>query len=211
MKEIGLDYEFKCVVAKEHRVTIEHVALMLANPCPPPPSWWEEHCYLVNGHWFPGVLADRRFDFCGYDTKYDRHWPLIQLTFHFMLGYKRYEFCNGSAGVTHMESMESLFRRIKSICVQAVVEDYNTIFADIEERLGYLAETARGQPKSDIPRKNDARKPISSWRRIFNLKQNYRLLARLVYIHVFERYKLRARLVRDSLAYPTEGNEVIFR
>jgi hypothetical protein len=36
-------------------------------------------------------------------------------------------------------------------------------------------------------------------------------LARLVYIHVFERYKLRARLVRGSLAYPTEGDDVVFR
>lgn len=214
MQQLGLNYEFKCIVITP--TELELVALTMADPCPPPPRWWEENCYFVNGTLFPGVLADPKFDFCGYETKYDRYWPLIQLTFFFVLGYKRYEYCDvsGLAALTYSESMEILFRRIKSICAQDRVEDYNDVFAEIEECLGSLAESTGKQsnPESESDFSTHySRKPISLWqRRILYLKQRCRSTARLVYIHTFERFKLRQRMVRESLAYPPAGDEVVF-
>lgn len=215
MRNLGLDYEFKCVVMSD--LQLEEIAVTMAKPYPPALSWWEDNCYFVNGHMFDGILADPMLDFCGYETKYDRYWSLIQLTFHFVLGYKRYEYCDmdGMTGRMYLESMKRVFARIKIICAQDVVEDYDIVFAEIEKCFASLAESTGNRPdtesKSDIPVRR-TRKPISPWRRcILCLNQKYRSIARLVYVHSFERFKLRSRLVRDSLPYPPEGDEVIFR
>jgi hypothetical protein len=125
MEQLGLDYQFKCVVMTPNMP--ELIALTMANPRPPPPGWWDDNCYFVNGAMFPGVLSDTRFNFCGYKSKYDRYWPLIRLTFHFALGYKRYEYYHSTES-TYWTSMERLLLRIKSICEQDIVEDFTTVF-----------------------------------------------------------------------------------
>ena len=61
MRELGLAYEFRCNITTPSQ--LEVVAATMADPCPPTSSWWEEYCYYVNGHSFPGVLVDPRLEF----------------------------------------------------------------------------------------------------------------------------------------------------
>jgi hypothetical protein len=111
MERLGLEYRVKCIVMTPD--VLEDVALTMANPTPPSARWWEDHCYFVNGTFFPDVLVHTKFNFCGYETRFVEYWPLIQLTFYFVLGYKRYEYCETSEGTesVYCKSMASLFQR----------------------------------------------------------------------------------------------------
>ena len=212
MEQLGLDYQFKCVVMAPNMP--ELIALTMANPSPPPPGWWDDNCYFVNGTMIPGVLSDTRFNFCGYQSKYNRYWPLIRLTFYFVLSYKRYEY-HHSTDSTYWKSMESLLLRIKSICEQDIVEDLPSVFVEIEESFKSLVESAQLNPEYEsdfqatIARQLHLRKTWSY--RLDNLKNKCRVMSRVVYMHVFERFKLRPRLVRESVDYPPSGDAIVFR
>ena len=87
MERLGLEYRVKCIVMTP--AVLEDVALTMASQTPPSSRWWEHPCYFVNGTFFADVLVGTKFNFCGYQTRFVEYWPLIQLTFYFVLGYKR--------------------------------------------------------------------------------------------------------------------------
>lgn len=127
MKQLGLSYEFKCAVLMPDG--LEHLTPVIADLSPPPQNGGMN--YFLNGFVFPGFLVSPHFDFCGYKTKYERYWPLIQQTFNFTIGYKQYKYCRSRPSYT--ESVKNLLVRIKCICENESRDDFDAIFAEIKE------------------------------------------------------------------------------
>jgi hypothetical protein len=204
MKQLGLPYEFKCVVMMPDGP--EHLASVMANPSPPPSEWWDENCYLLNGFVFPGVLVDHDYNFCSYKTKYNLYWPLIQQTFHFVISYKRYEYCHGNP--SYAGSVKDVLRRVKDLCEKDSVEDFDAVFAEIKESFRSLEESAvkTGFNIESIAKRG--RKPEPSWQH--RLRCVLYSITRIVYMYIFEPFKLRRRLVRECIDYPPLGDEVVF-
>jgi hypothetical protein len=202
-QQLGLDYEFKRVVVTQE--ALDEVAITMANPIPPTQTWWDNNCYLVNGIYYPEVMCDTKFNFCGYETQFTRYWPLLQMTFYFVIGYKRYEYrdegSNAGQESGYCNTMQGILNEIKSVCEQTSVEDFDDIFVHFEKRLQSLAERAKLQPTPGYmttqqpPRHN---KTVNV-EKLLDLRKTVRMF-------FFERFKLKARLVRESIRYPAEGD-----
>jgi hypothetical protein len=204
-KQLGLEYEFKCVVVTQE--VLEEVAITMANPVPPTQTWWDDNCYLVNGIYYPEVMSDTKF--CGYETQFNRYWPLLQMTFYFVIGYKRYEYrdegSNARQESGYCNTMQYILNEIKSVCEQTSVEDFDDIFVQFEKRFESLAERAKPQPTPGYMTKHP---PRNNKRRKLEKLQDLR---KAVHMYFFERFKLKARLVRESIGYPAEGDLQVFQ
>jgi hypothetical protein len=214
MERLGLAYRVKCVVMTAD--ILEETALTMASPTPPSSRWWEDHCYFVNGTFFPDVLVDRKFNFCGYDTRFMDYWPLIQLAFHFVLGYKRYEYCETSEGVesVYCKSMASLLQELKYLlCERPTADDFNALLVGFERRFDSLAKCSGSQSRlvfAERRRSNVGRSDLWGYF-IFHLRDKVRILNRIGRMHVLERFKIKPRLVRAYVPYPSSGDELVFR
>lgn len=212
MKRLGLHYQFKCLVVTPE--VIESVGEVMRNPSPPLSSWWDDNCYFVNGFFFADVVFDLTLVFCGYGTKYDVYWELIQVVFNFVLKYKtcQYWYTSEETGDAHWKSMESLFHRIKIICEQDHTEDFAKVFSDICGELRSLAENAdrsfKTMPASDFRR---LKRP-SFWRRtLYKFNCERRSITQIAKLYLLDRYKFNVRLVHRSVDYPASGDEIVFR
>jgi hypothetical protein len=202
MTQLGLDYRFKCVVMTDG--TLDYVAEVMTAPNPPLPDWWDNYCYFVNGWQYPGVLPLPTLSFVGYDTNYNSFWPIIQLTFHFVIGYNHHEYCSERE---YLNSIQNILERIRDLCKQASAKDLNAVMRDVEESFKVLAESAENQagPVKFIKRFRPSKRS-----RIYNLQQNYHSITRLCYMCLFKRFKLRPRLVRSGPS-SSLGDQVVFR
>jgi hypothetical protein len=218
MQQFGLKCRFKCVLLTSD--ILETIAATLATCQAPDPDWWETNCYFVNGARFPGVNADPKYHFCGYQTKYEQHWRLICKTFYFVLGHNRSEYNPSSeSSRIYRDAMGSLLMKVKSVCGEDITNDYECVLRDIEakfEDLAGLAPAMKVDPKvmwDEIVRRQTAMmRPSSRIRRNFRqMGKGYRNIARIFRLHVWERFKLEARLTRISIEYPQSGNDIVFR
>jgi hypothetical protein len=207
MEQLGLEYRVKCIIMTPD--VLEDVALTMASPTPPSSHWWEDHCYIVNGFFFADVLVSTKFNFCGYQTRFVKYWPLIQLTFYFVLGYKRYEYCETSEGTesVYCKSMASLFQEIKFLCERPLIDDLNALLANFEERFDSLAKYSESQSRHV----NFASQRRPDVRFITHLGHKVRDMSRAGRVHVLERFKLKPRLVRAHVPYPSSGDELALR
>jgi hypothetical protein len=213
LARLGLEYRVRCLVV--YPGMVEAVQKVMVESKPPSSKWWQDYGYFVNGFLFPGICQQANLAFCGFDTKYDMYWVLIQSAFQFMLKYKRHEYWYTSlqTGSAFWKSMEVVFTRIRVTCATTLDEKaYNQFSNEIEKEfaaLGELAEASRltrsaalGQPRLKCPstfRRLMRRIMYGSW----ELKESLRLL-------LFERRKLRVKLSRPLPPCPESGKRNAF-
>jgi hypothetical protein len=97
---------------------VDTIPLVMSNTVPPPQTWWDDNCYFVNGFIVLDSPLDPSFAFCGYNTKYDTHGPLIQLTFDFVVKYlgAKFWYTSEETGITFWNSMKTVTKRIRNAC-----------------------------------------------------------------------------------------------
>ena len=131
------------------------------------------------------------------------------MTFYFVIGYKRYEYRdegrNAGQESGYCDTMQCILNEIKSVCEQTSVQDFDDVFVHFEKRLQSLAERAKLQPTPGYMTKHP---PRNNKRRTLEKLQD---LSKAVRMYFFERFKLKARLVRESIGYPAEGDLQIFQ
>ena len=130
-------------VADEINRLLANVAVVMAAPEPPSQQWWTEYCFLLDGEMFPGVLAGPSVECFNEETNYVAHWNLIQMTFHFIIGYKVSTYSTGAENDEYLSAIEGLLNKIKVICEQDEPENHFVIVHGIEgdfERLASLAD-----------------------------------------------------------------------
>jgi hypothetical protein len=122
--------------------TLEEIAYAMVRSCPPSQKWWQTHYALLHGAHFAGVMIDPNVDCFNLDTKFMSHWTLIKLTFHFILGYKKFKYSTKERSEMYMEAMKGLLQRIQSVCDEEPKEDYPVVLSEITEQFEYLAHFA---------------------------------------------------------------------
>src|SRR5208282_2326568 len=129
MEQLGLRYRFKCIVGSPG--VLDNIPRAMASPFPPSASWWEDNCFHVNGFYFPNIVMDSKYAFCGYNPQYVAYWPLMRLAFDFMMKYKRNEFLYTSeeTGVEYWKSMERICHRDASDIIVLMIDIF---FGEIE-------------------------------------------------------------------------------
>jgi hypothetical protein len=212
MEQLGLDYRFKCLVVQPG--TVESVPQVMARSTPPNAKWWEDHCFFVNGFLLPGILLQSEFAFCGFETKHEASWRLLQLTFEFIMKYKRYEYWHTSAdtGKVFWKLMEQTFRRIRTTCERDLDEkEFNQFYESIKQIFKALGERAGKSSKAEVviasypQRRPKCFQRIS--RRIGYRIWSFKAAARL---HLFQGRRLQARLSRNEIGCPDSGERDAF-
>ena len=147
MAKLGLSYCLKCLYVKPGSM-MDSVQTVMEQKAPPPLQWWDDHCFYVNGFFLPDVMLHSQFAFCGFDTKYDRYWTLIQSTFKFMVKNKRYEFWEHEplTGLAiSWEALEKLCRRIRTNCAKDLNDaEYACFFEEILNGFQYIEKWIEG-------------------------------------------------------------------
>lgn len=218
MTKLGLSYRFKCLVVKPDTNMADSVQHMMEGSTPPDAEWWENHCFYVNGFLLPDIMLHSQFAFCGFDTKYDRYWPLIQSTFQFMMKYKRYEYWQKApdTGPISWKSFEILCRRIRANCAQDLEEpDCIRFFEEIQKEFRTIEGWAEGLKTVSSP---EPSVPVASSVPIRHRAQLSRLrfaidrfldkiwtLKAVTNLYMSKRRRSRTRLVRQSVACPEPG------
>jgi hypothetical protein len=215
MEALALEYRFKCIVYFPD--VLDGVKSVMESNVPPSSAWWDDHCFYVNGFFFPRVVPSANLAFCGFKTKHDMYWPLVQRTFDFSLQYKRdeYYYTSAETGSAYWKSMETIFGRIKATGEKDIsVGDLNVFYAEVEKQLTELATLADSPSKS--PNKDRlVRHPSEPrWRGPF-IQQFQRVWSELYstidvgYMYCFQRWKPKRRLVRIyEVDYPLSGDEL---
>lgn len=129
-------------VSAEINKLLENVAVVMAASDPPSQQWWAEHHFLLDGDMFPGVLAEPRVECFNRETNYVDHWYLIQMTFHFIIGYKVSRYSSGEENDEYLRTIEGLLSKVKIVCQQNPAEDYFGIVYGIEGDFEWLAHLA---------------------------------------------------------------------
>ena len=219
MERMGLGYRFKCIVVSPG--IVDPVLLIMKELAPPLPSWWEDNCFFVNGFFLPHIIPDSRFVFCGYKAKYDVYWPLIRLAFDFTMKYKRteYWYTSEETGFAFWEDMKDIFHRIKHTCEREYCsQEFDRSFAGFKNNLDKLAAHTDNPHKTPYIT-SEFRHDLPSWvktpsspalRFLHKYNGKFRLAKQVVYMRVFQRYKLEARLVRQGIDSPTSGDARVF-
>jgi hypothetical protein len=213
MEKLGLEYRFKAIFYNPEE-SVDTISLVLSRNVPPTQSWWDDNCFFVNGYFRDGNVLDTSFAFCGYNTKYRDHWPLIQLTFQFVVKYLRYEYWYTSeeTGILFWNAMETVLQKIKKACETDGVaeEDSSVLLKEVKEEFERLAKLADTPDKTPLINKKPRSLPPHWMPRQSTLKdrikKDVRRFKAVVSLFLFERYKLRDRLVRPSLEYPASGD-----
>lgn len=220
MEKLGLEYRVKAYITWSG--TQDELLEVMAQPTPPSPEWWRENWYLVNGERFPDMILSTDHHFATPTTKYTLYWPLIQLAFHFVIGYKRCEYYGGDSQPVkqYWEEMGRILPRVKLLCEdEKAFQNFEEIYSRFEndfEKLANSSEACRGawdrqreksRAKAQAERSRwtyHVRKRLTEWS--FRLSLNWRRLK----MHLFQRYKLKPRLVRKSPPYPVCGEKIAF-
>jgi hypothetical protein len=214
MEQLGLDYRFKCLFVGPG--TVESVPQVMARSTPPNARWWDDHCFFVNGFLLPGILLQSELAFCGFETKYEAYWRLLQLTFEFIMKYKRYEYWHTGAetGKAFWKLVEQTFRHIRTTCERDLDEkEFNLFYEEIKQSFKVLAERADKSSKevanaSTHPRWQPRRKGFQRIsRRIGYRIWSFKAMASL---HLFQGRRLQGRLSRNEIGCPASGERDAF-
>lgn len=205
MEGLGLHYRFKCVIITPG---IENsIRRIVENPIPPSPCWWEDHCFLVNGFGLPNMINNLELTFCDFKTKYQANWALIQPAFNVAMKFKRYEYIKGYPD-SNLESMGCVLSRIRAIMEEEhAPEVLDNLLIQITQELDEAVKSFESGSKISITPRLTGPVFIPRGLQILH-KAGYRLrsMKDFVYLHVFERYKLKNRLSRPGIECPASGD-----
>jgi hypothetical protein len=210
---LGLEYRIKCLVA--HPGMLESIERTMAERTPPSSMWWDKYGYFVNGFLFPGITQHTQFAFCGFDTKHEEYWPLIQSTFHFMLRYRRNEYwytCS-ETGKDYWKSMELLCTRLRTAFASDFdAESYGSFSDEIEREFGRLSELTKPPKLTQPAISNNHRRRIKYRCLLFRRRVMYLVweIKEILVMHLVERRKVRARLSHPGIAHPRSGDRGAF-
>lgn len=208
-KGLGLEFRIKCVI--DFPDSFHSVHEVMRSSVPPLQRWWDDHCNHVNGFFTPGILPQTSLAFCGFDTMYQDYWPLIQYTFEFMLTYKRYEFCQ-RVGPSYFESMRSVFSRIRKMSNNHLAATrFDENFIAIKMELQQLSEQADNAPEAPVAIHVSPYVPAPAYKRpLRRFAYHVWSTTHWIVLHLFHRYKLNERLVREGPDCPVIGKQDAF-
>lgn len=216
MEALGLDYRFKCVIISPG---IESsIRQVMENPLPPSPSWWEDYCLLVNGFGLLREITNIEFTFCGFETKYQTYWPLLQLGFSFIMKFKRHEYIKKY--IRNLGPIENVLSRIKSMTEdESPPESLDKILSqfthDLDEAVksfDMLVKNFQTGAKHSISSHLTSPTFMQSSQRVLrNARYKLRSAKDFVYLQVFERHKLKNRLLRPGIGCPISGDMDAFK
>jgi hypothetical protein len=221
MERLGLRYRFKCIV--EIPPTLCSVPELVLASNPPTQDWWEDNWVFVNRRSF--LLQNRldsRFTFAGSGAQYKAYWPLIKATFHFLNEYGRddYWYTSEETGLEFWKSVENMCARIRSKCDQeGSDEDIETFIDEIIVEIDKLAKQAdspyktpyAGTVRDPLPPQFPERIRTSCFQPIRALGFKLTSAKKLAKLYLFQRYKLRNRLVRTGIDGPAAADDPAFR
>lgn len=215
LTRLGLEYRIKCLVADPG--ILESIERTMTERTPPNSIWWDNYGYFVNGFLFSGITQQTQFAFCGFDTKHEKYWPLIQLTFRFMLRYRRNEYwytCS-ETGKDYWKSMELLCARLRTTFASDFDEESCGSFShEIEKEFDRLAELAKSSKLAKSAVSNDPphRNKYPSRFFLFRRRVTYLVweIKEIVAMHLFDRRKVRARLSHPGIGHPPSGDRNAF-
>jgi hypothetical protein len=220
MEALGLVHRFKCIV--HTREALDYVASVMESHAPPTLTWWQNHCFYVNGWLNPDVITNANLAFCGFRTKHEIYWPLIRRVFQFSTKYNRYEYLYTSSetGAGYWKSIEEIFGRIKTTCEQDIsAEDFDRFCEEVENRLlelATLADSPSKSPNEDPSRcvsiyPSGPRQHGSFFKWFQRVRSNLSSTFDIGYMFICERWKLEERLVRvNEVGYPSSGDDPAF-
>jgi hypothetical protein len=204
MEGLGLDYRFKCVIVSPG---LENsIREVMTNPVPPSPSWWEDNCFWANGFGFRNLTTNIELTFCGFESKYQAYWPLLQLAFNFIMKFKRGDYIKKYKG--SIEPVARVLSRIKNMtegdpAPEALDKLLIQITQDLEKAVKIFESGSNLSTSSHHPKVVF----LSCRRRLLHRAEYKLLLAKyFVYLHLFEQYKLKNRLVHQGIGCPVSGD-----
>jgi hypothetical protein len=207
MASLGLDYEFKAIF--DGPGNLESVARVVANPSPPLVDWWEDNFVFLTG--YSGGAFDPKYSICCPNTKYTVHWPLIQRVFYFKLGYQMAHYPREKvAGFDeYWEAHKVIMQRIKALCEQDEIDHLQNLLIAVDECFQAIADFALVHFGPHLFQRNVPQRSHSTPKRKPRTLRSQisrfciRFFKRL-YIRLFEGFKLRKRLQRETIDYPRE-------
>jgi hypothetical protein len=211
MAKLGLKYRFKCVF--EFPNTSHEVHSVMIRSDPPTAELWDDNC----AHLFAiGELGKPRscLFFCNFQTRYDEYWELIRCIYSF--GLKYFSLDKGKVtthcGFDFSKKMHTVVNEVyRKTAEQMGLGEYESLLSHVRSQLQILSTAAEDYLEWDeLHRYMEGIMPVISYSR---LRYYYRAIKRTVssrliflmrdlYMHFFERWKVREPLVYDGLPIP---------
>jgi len=215
MEKLGLKYRFKCIF--EFPQTHDEIRSVMTQTTPPTKEWWDDHCYHLHrigemGSIRAGIL------FCDFQTRYYEYWELIRSVYSFGLKY-----------------FPLVLSKINTHCQFDFSERLNLVLLEV---LGKTAkrmtpdeyELLLNQTRHEFEALAGAAEDYLEWQRLYEPKKEQKptacrerfgdyvwvIVSRLksfgldLYIHLFQRWKLRKPLVYNGLPIPDGRDHCAF-
>lgn len=177
------------------KTKLEEIAIIMADASPPTRQWWANNYSFLDGAHFPDISIDPIVDCFNLDTMYKDHWRLIQLTFHFILGYKLSKYASRERSDEYMQMMKELLIKVRTICDQAPQDDYAMVLAELQWDFELLVHFAHNNLGSKLTWAQDFLKKCCS-------------TSKNLCICIFKKLNVKRRSDRRHLKDDLEDDEV---
>jgi hypothetical protein len=212
MRRLALPYRFKWVLVTPKRA--ENAVPIMMNNTPPSREWWEENCVFADGvgiRDFIGWLPQ----FCSFDCKFDKYWPMIQYMYNFVRVYygegyedKRYIREYWDVGAKALKETQRVLK------LDMTADEFESFFKKIKEELDELLNGRESYLKPNRAKKSPPSHSRKDMIHKFRGRVTYplRLFWQEANLRSFERWKLREPLVYNTAIKPSESmcDELLF-
>ena len=154
MQELHLEFRF--IWLFDTREACTQVAERMTLQYPPDKHWWAHNFPFVLGRGDSDHVVWDGNTFCGWNSRYELCWGLIQRAYDFCMKYRgEKEWRAYEDGNDHWIRSSALFEEIKEAVAEVVDQEHAaTITSDFTARMERLAEEADNLPlpSEDRPR-----------------------------------------------------------
>ena len=203
MEKLGLRYRFKCVF--EFPQTHDEVSSVMMQTNPPTAEWWDENCPHLST---VGEMKSRpsMWLFCNYRTRYDEYWELLRYVYSFCLKYSTNLSDHEMSTRCGFDWSSRLYRGLDDIYQKTEERmnpaEYDSLFNRTRQELESLAAAAEDYLEWKKSHGSNPETINYGYRRRLGIMPRLRSFGRDLYMHVFQRWKIREPLIYDGLPIP---------
>src|SRR5271170_2227667 len=207
MEKLGLKYRFKCIF--EFPQTHHEIRSVMTRTTPPSTEWWDDHCYDLHRI---GEMGSIRvgISFCDFQTRYYEYWELIRCVYSFGLKYFPLVLStiNAHCRFDFSERLRLLLLEVRAKTAERMTPDeYELLLNHTRHELEDLAGAAEDylewqrlhEPKKE-KKSPGYRERIGDY--MWIIVSRVKSSGLDLYIHLFQRWRLRKPLVYNGLPIP---------
>jgi len=201
MERLGLKYRFKCHIC--YPQDIETIQPVMNSSIPPTQEWWDDHFHILNSPNQHVIIQ-----YCRFESQYSDNWELVRYVYAFMLTHVTRETYDLFSRLGK-EQWKRMDKKIEEVDVALLhppsPERSESLLADLRKEFSDFAVTEENLRKRPVDYKKESKFVLfyqQFRRRVSQSIVWVRLVVRAffqdVYMHMFERWKLRKPLVWNN-------------